>query len=535
MTDKFEFIGFDACLMSTIELANIIAPYSNYMIASEEAEPNIGWNYTPIVNALAQNSDIDAVSLGKVIIDSYFNALVGEYKYDLATLSLIDLNEIDNILINFNEFCKELNNKTSKLTDLTNYAKVAKNSENYGGNNSTEGYSNMVDLGDFVKNMSSYVSNSEPISSAIQKSVVYHKSETGHKNSTGLAMYYPLQVGDITTYNILRNIAISPYYMEYLDKVLYACKFGSLDKFTSNNWTNSKYYFDDNFNFMAYMFTNLYDYQYKLRGSAYYSNANFDDNWFNWFNKANAANITPGDAPNQIPTPAPSIAPATPAPSENTTSQTVNDYLIDWLESLNQSDLTGPIADWLNSQKSIKPKNNNKNTSTYTSEEYQLVIPNGNTVNVLGSISPQYSDTNNSTFDGKWFSLADGQFIQAKFLKEGNGLSLYTSPAIVNDKVVTIRFVADNNKNVLVLGTWDGIAKNGKSGKGYRKIDSGSVITPLYTTIDPTTGNVKVEQGTALTASDGKLIVAKNVENYTTIIELIDTFGNVAYDVPNQN
>lgn len=39
MTDKFEFIGFDACLMSTFENANILAPYARYMFASEELEP----------------------------------------------------------------------------------------------------------------------------------------------------------------------------------------------------------------------------------------------------------------------------------------------------------------------------------------------------------------------------------------------------------------------------------------------------------------------------------------------------------------
>ena len=42
MTDTFEFIGFDACLMSTVETANVLASYSDYMIASEESEPGSG-------------------------------------------------------------------------------------------------------------------------------------------------------------------------------------------------------------------------------------------------------------------------------------------------------------------------------------------------------------------------------------------------------------------------------------------------------------------------------------------------------------
>lgn len=30
---------FDACLMSSLEVASVLAPYANYMIASQETEP----------------------------------------------------------------------------------------------------------------------------------------------------------------------------------------------------------------------------------------------------------------------------------------------------------------------------------------------------------------------------------------------------------------------------------------------------------------------------------------------------------------
>ncbi|EKC56272.1 Peptidase C11, clostripain, partial [human gut metagenome] len=31
---KLEWIGFDACLMSSLEVASVLAPYADYMIAS---------------------------------------------------------------------------------------------------------------------------------------------------------------------------------------------------------------------------------------------------------------------------------------------------------------------------------------------------------------------------------------------------------------------------------------------------------------------------------------------------------------------
>lgn len=38
MTEPFEFIGFDACIMSTVENAALMASHANYMVSSEETE-----------------------------------------------------------------------------------------------------------------------------------------------------------------------------------------------------------------------------------------------------------------------------------------------------------------------------------------------------------------------------------------------------------------------------------------------------------------------------------------------------------------
>jgi hypothetical protein len=39
---KFDFIAFDACLMSSIELVTQFAPYARYYMASEDLEPGTG-------------------------------------------------------------------------------------------------------------------------------------------------------------------------------------------------------------------------------------------------------------------------------------------------------------------------------------------------------------------------------------------------------------------------------------------------------------------------------------------------------------
>ena len=61
----FDFIGFDACLMATLETAMVAEQYSDYFIASEETEPGCGWYYTNWLTQLSKNTSMDTVSIGK--------------------------------------------------------------------------------------------------------------------------------------------------------------------------------------------------------------------------------------------------------------------------------------------------------------------------------------------------------------------------------------------------------------------------------------------------------------------------------------
>ncbi len=69
--DKFELIGFDACLMGQIEVFGSLYPYSNYMVASEEVEPGYGWSYAAWLAQLAQNPSVDGSGLSQAIISTY--------------------------------------------------------------------------------------------------------------------------------------------------------------------------------------------------------------------------------------------------------------------------------------------------------------------------------------------------------------------------------------------------------------------------------------------------------------------------------
>ena len=54
----FDIIGFDACLMATIDVAGVFRDVGKYLVASEELEPGNGWYYTGLFEALAEEPQL---------------------------------------------------------------------------------------------------------------------------------------------------------------------------------------------------------------------------------------------------------------------------------------------------------------------------------------------------------------------------------------------------------------------------------------------------------------------------------------------
>ena len=92
---RFDFIDFDACLMSSVELCFALADYTDYYIASPETEPGYGQYYTEWLNQLGREPDYDTFELGKIIVDSFMDFYTdGEGQGDFGTLSVIDLQKL---------------------------------------------------------------------------------------------------------------------------------------------------------------------------------------------------------------------------------------------------------------------------------------------------------------------------------------------------------------------------------------------------------------------------------------------------------
>ena len=115
---KFEFIGFDACLMAMLQVYGALYPYSNYMIASEEVIPASGWSYAAWLSQLTQNPAMSGREVSQSIVSTYIVEDIaltdGRSPAEIAeieagtTLSAVESARIPDVINSMNQFITTL-------------------------------------------------------------------------------------------------------------------------------------------------------------------------------------------------------------------------------------------------------------------------------------------------------------------------------------------------------------------------------------------------------------------------------------------
>ncbi|MEG1924696.1 MAG: clostripain-related cysteine peptidase [Ruthenibacterium sp.] len=214
----FELIGFDACLMSTLETAAALSPYGQYMVASQEWEPGTGWDYVEWLSFLAENPSADGLAAGKVICDSFYEKCAAEDMGELATLAVTDLSKISTLVAAFDDMAAEMKGFTATPEKLQPLTQAIVRAENYGGNNENEGYTNMVDLGDLTLCAEGILSDTgDAVLDSLIAAVPYHVEGSGRQKSNGLSVYIPLLAVEEDMNAYANLAAVSGEYLRFLE------------------------------------------------------------------------------------------------------------------------------------------------------------------------------------------------------------------------------------------------------------------------------------------------------------------------------
>ncbi|MDR3050183.1 MAG: hypothetical protein LBU67_00495 [Oscillospiraceae bacterium] len=198
----FELVGFDACLMATIDTAATLSGFARYMVASEETEPGCGWKYDGFLQALADNPGMDGAQLGAAICDTYVEGCAEIGQEDEITLSVVSVERSAPLLAAYyNVGLESLLASCINPEFFSALGRGAQAAENYGGNTRDQGYTNMVDLGDFVRNTAEELPlNSRSVLDTLESCVVYKVAGPYRAQSSGLSCYYPYDM-DEESYN----------------------------------------------------------------------------------------------------------------------------------------------------------------------------------------------------------------------------------------------------------------------------------------------------------------------------------------------
>ena len=216
---KFDFVGFDACLMGTLENGLMLSDLADYLIASEETEPGTGWYYTNWLTKLSANTSMPTVELGRLIVDDFIGACAQGAPGQSATLSVVDLAELANTVPPaFKAFSESISGMIADK-EYSQISTARSNTREFARSTAID----QIDLVHFASNIGS--AEGKALSQALLGAVKYNRTSSNMNNSYGISIYFP--------YRKLSNVdkAIKTYSAIGLDDSYSQCirEFASLE------------------------------------------------------------------------------------------------------------------------------------------------------------------------------------------------------------------------------------------------------------------------------------------------------------------
>ena len=217
---KFAFIGFDACLMASYELAVHLYPFADYMIASEELEPGTGWNYAGWLPTLVKTPGAKVTTVGKAIVDSFISSALSYGSGDYATLSVCDLGKLPAL----QQAIEGMGSSLTGEIDSGNFSSISRLRQNMRSFGEVSDYSSdMIDLSVFASAFARFDdANATALKQALADVVVYEKHTSNLTNCTGLSILVPFATrGTASTYlSYYTQLGLSPGYSKFVTDML---------------------------------------------------------------------------------------------------------------------------------------------------------------------------------------------------------------------------------------------------------------------------------------------------------------------------
>lgn len=220
----FDAVGFDACLMASLEVAHSLSGVARYLAASEELEPGTGWDYTAWLGALAENPGMNGAQLCKVIADSYMRSQIWRTRLVEDTLmienealcfSVTDLTKVDGVYQAYSDLCAEILRQIPSDRGAIAAASIAAARSISYASSAYQLY-NTIDLGIFADNLAvEYPEEIKMLKNALDSCVLYTRGCSYEQDSQGLSVYFPVGLSN----DSMQSFAGLQKYLNYIDYI----------------------------------------------------------------------------------------------------------------------------------------------------------------------------------------------------------------------------------------------------------------------------------------------------------------------------
>jgi len=189
---EFAFVGFDACLMGGLVVANAVQGTTRYMIASEDLEPGHGWDYRSF-GAVVGNPASGPEQLGKAVLDGYLAHAKSHKQGASVTLAMLDLKHLAKVEGAVQGLTKAMGADMAKIAKKI--GSTRSRVQEFGRSPNPEQAYFMVDLGDLATEIATEAPQLGKLKDQLLQGLagmILHKiSGPVTKRATGMAVYFP--------------------------------------------------------------------------------------------------------------------------------------------------------------------------------------------------------------------------------------------------------------------------------------------------------------------------------------------------------
>ncbi|MEM7800651.1 MAG: clostripain-related cysteine peptidase, partial [Chloroflexota bacterium] len=201
---RFDFVGFDACLMGQLEIYAALTPFADVAIASQELTPVQGWPYTEWLNSLVDQAEGGNLSpdesagaeTGRQLVDLFLNYYGDIYPSEFVSMAAVDLTQIPAVNDQFDNLLDTLDGDLPQHVDELSQLRAGSETyaRAYGIN--AELYAS-IDLHHFAQLIHQEISNDEvfkassDLMASIETAVISAGRGRGLAEAHGIAVHFP--------------------------------------------------------------------------------------------------------------------------------------------------------------------------------------------------------------------------------------------------------------------------------------------------------------------------------------------------------